>query len=118
MKKKTLNLLIILAIILLVVVIILGRDAEKAEFPQLKKSAVATPTVTAPIELDTEEIGEELEFEEEKEISKPLTIEDIRQKQLEGLREDIETKGANSEEGKYPTLEELEEIEKSGAVLY
>jgi len=88
MKKKTLNFLIILAIILLIVVIILGRGAEKAESPQLKKSAVATPTAIAPIELDTEEIGEELEFEEEKEIGKPLTVEDIRQKQLEGLRKD------------------------------
>lgn len=108
-KNRTLTIPIILVALLLLVMLFVSRGGvHKAKPPQLKEAIVAPLPSRVPAKPGIEE--------PEKEAY--LTIDEIRQIQIEELKRGIETKSPASRPGKYPTPEEVEELEERGAVLY
>ena len=111
-KNNKFILLIILAVILLIVIIALGREKKEVKVPEVERQRVSIP----PRRLPPRPVLEDTDFEEE--VGKDLTIEEIKQLQMEELRDRVQTRSPSSRPGKYPTPAELEELEKSDSVLY
>lgn len=114
-RNSKFALFVILAIILLLVMkIIFGKGTEVVKLPEGKRASVdISLSPTQP-----EHGIERIEVEKERKVGAQFDIEEIRQIQLEELRRNMRTEGPTSRPGKYTTDEELEELEKSGAVLY
>ena len=113
LKNNKMILLIVLAVALLIVMLMLRREKKEVKVPEAEKQRVSAPSRRLP-PMPT---FKDMDFEEEK-VVEHLTVEEIRQIQMKELKQKVQRKDPSSRPGKYPTSEELEELEKSGAVLY
>lgn len=112
--QKVLKIYVVIAVMLLVVAIFLSKDYGKKESAPVKE-----PIITETKESDIEKKSA-FGFEEESR-QKPFreyTLDEIKEIQYKELKEEIKRSRTDSRPGKYPASEELEEMEKSGAVLY
>ena len=111
-KNNKFILIIILVVIILIVIIALGREKKEVKVPEVERQRVSAP----PRRLPPRPTLKDTDFEEE--VDEQLTIEGIKQIQMRELKEKVQTKDPSSRPGKYPTPEELEELERSDSVLY
>lgn len=111
-KNNKFILIIILVVVILIVIIVLGREKKEVKVPEVERQRVSIP----PRRLPPRPALEDTDFEEE--VGKNLTMEEIKEVQMKELKRKVHTKGSFSRPGKYPTPEELEELEKSDSVLY
>ena len=112
LKNNKMILLIVLAVVLLTVTLMLSRGKKEVKVQEAEKQIVSAPSRRMP----PSPTLKDADFEEG--VGKNLTMEEIKEIQMKELKRKVHTKGPYSRPGKYPTPEELEELEKSDSVLY
>jgi len=112
LKNNKMILLIVLAVALFIVTLMLRKEKKEVKVPEAEKQRVSAPSRRLPPRLTLEDT----DFEEE--VGKNFTMEEIKKIQMKELKRKVHAEGPSSRPGKYPTPEELEELEKSDSVLY
>ena len=121
---KTLVLAIVLAIILLIIIITLGSNLVKIESLSRRPVLTIAPPDSGVDQVRTvkpavRRIEPEPQIRRREEsIDLESVAREARKKQMDQLKSDIRSKAPASRPGKFPTLEEMEEIENKGTLLY